>query len=140
MADLPRTPQFDPNKIIISPNPIRVVKDHYDEEIKELINLLFNESLSDVIRHAIRKYLTVAIFAALDFYFRSSARNLIDKNDLNVDSLFQAKSQKKLNKLIKENNTSKGSIVAKTYRFVDIFEIDFVFPTYYTCLVFWIIC
>jgi len=29
--------------------------------------------------------------------------------------------------LINENNTTKGNIVASTYRFVDIFEMDFVF-------------
>jgi hypothetical protein len=44
-----------------------------------------------------------------------------------VAALFPRRSQPKLDRLIKENATTKGSIVASTYRFVDIYEIDFVF-------------
>lgn len=46
---------------------------------------------------------------------------------MSVASLFPAKSKNRLDRLIKENNTTKGNIVASMYRFVDIFEIDFVF-------------
>ena len=53
--------------------------------------------------------------------------NLIDNSDLNVTPLFPLKFQKRLDNLIKENATTKGNIVASTYRFVDIYEIDFVF-------------
>ena len=69
----------------------------------------------------------MTIFSALDYHFRNRARNLIDKNRLSVTSLFPAKSKKRLEKLINENNTTEENIVASTYRFVDIFEIDFVF-------------
>lgn len=127
MVDLPREPYFDFKKVEVSHNPIKVVKHLYDEEIDGLIKLLLDTSISESIRHSIRKYLTVTIFAALDYYFRNCARNLIDKNGLSVASLFPAKSKKRLEKLIKENNTTEGNIVVSTYRFVDIFEIDFVF-------------
>ena len=79
------------------------------------------------LKHSIRRYLVVVIFAALDYYFRNAAGSLIDNSDLNVTPLFPLKFQKKLDNLIKENATTKGNIVASTYRFVDIYEIDFVF-------------
>ena len=41
--------------------------------------------------------------------------------------LFPVKSKKELDKLIRENDTTNGNIVTSTYRFVNIFEIDFVF-------------
>lgn len=69
----------------------------------------------------------MVIFAALDYFFRNAVKNLIDDNDLNIAPLFPPKSQPKLDKLIKEYATTKGSIVASTYKFVDIYEIDFVF-------------
>jgi hypothetical protein len=127
MVELPREPYLDFKKVEGSLNPIKVVKRLYDEEIDGLIKLLLDESINESIRHSIRKYLTVTIFAALDYYFRNCARNLIDKNRLSVASLFPAKSKQRLEKLIKENNTTEGNIVSSTYRFVDIFEIDFVF-------------
>ncbi len=71
--------------------------------------------------------MVVIIFAALDYFFRNAVRNLIDNNDLNVGPLFPLKSQSKLDKLVKEYATTKGNIVASTYRFVNIYEIDFVF-------------
>jgi hypothetical protein len=52
---------------------------------------------------------------------------LIDKNDLDVAPLFPLKSLLKLDKYIKEYATTKGNIVASTYQFVNIYEIDFVF-------------
>ena len=71
--------------------------------------------------------MVVIIFAPLDYFFRNAVRELIDKNDLDVAPLFPLKSQPKLDKLIKENATTKGNIVASTYQFVNIYEIDFVF-------------
>lgn len=127
MTDLPREPYFDIRKVHQSLDPFREVKEFYGREIEDLIKILFDESLSESIRLAIRKYLTVTIFAALDYFFRNSVRILIDKNDLDMDSLFPAKSQLKLENKIRENNLTKGAIVASTYRFVNIYEIDFVF-------------
>jgi hypothetical protein len=86
MVDLPREPYFDFKKVEVSHNPIKVVKHLYDEEIDGLIKLLLDSSINESIRHSVRKYLTVTIFAALDYYFRNCARNLIDKNGLSVAS------------------------------------------------------
>jgi hypothetical protein len=126
MTDLPREPRIDIRKDFGSSNPFGEVNELYEREIAGLIKLLLDESLSDSFKHSIRKYLVVIIFAALDYFFRNAVRNLIDDNDLNVTPLFPLKSQPRLDKLIKENATTKGNIVASTYRFVDIYEIDFV--------------
>lgn len=127
MADLPKYPRFNIRKVRTSSNPWEEVNKLYRTEIDGLIKLLFEISLSEPIRNAIRKYLVVVIFAALDYYFRNAVSSLIDKNDLRIDSLFPSNSKSKLNGLIKDNNTTKGNVVASTYRFVDIYEIDFVF-------------
>jgi hypothetical protein len=96
MVDLPREPYFDFKKVEGSLRPIRVVKPLYDEEIEDLIKLLLDASISESIKLSIRKFLTVTIFAALDYYTRNCARNLIDKNGLSVTSLFPTKSQNQL--------------------------------------------
>lgn len=127
MTDLPREPHIDTKKDSISSDPFREVNELYQREVAALIKLLLDESLSDSFKHSIQKYLVVITFAALDYFCRNAVRNLIDSNDLNIASLFSAKSQSKLDKLIKENATTKGNIVASTYRFVNIYEIDFVF-------------
>ena len=127
MTDLPRKPQIDIRKNYRSSNPFGEVKGFYGREIAGLIELLLDESLRESFKYSIRKYLVAVIFAALDYFFRNGVRNLIDNNDLNVAPLFPLKSQAKLDKLIKEYVTTKGSIGASTYRFVDIYEIDFVF-------------
>jgi hypothetical protein len=127
MTDLPKSPPSRIKKFHESNNPFREVNQLFRNEIIGLINMLSDTSLSESIRLAIRKYLTITIFATLDFYFRNSARHLIDKNNLNVCSLFPAKSIQKLERLITENGTTKGNIVISTYRFVDLDEIDFVF-------------
>jgi len=127
MTDLPRKPQIDIRKNYRSSDPFGEVRGFYGREIAALIELLLDESLKESFKHSIRKYLVVVIFAALDYFFRNAVRNLIDDNDLNVAPLFPPNSHVKLDKLGMEYATTKGSIVASTYRFVDIYEIDFVF-------------
>jgi hypothetical protein len=84
--DLPREPRIDIRKDRRSSDSFREVKEFYNKEIASLFDLLLDESLSDPLKHSIRKYLVVIIFAALDYYFRKMVRNLIDNNDLNVAS------------------------------------------------------
>jgi hypothetical protein len=129
MTAILREPRFDIREGHKSHKPFIEVKAFYDKEIDVLFHLLIDESLGDSIKFLIRKYLVVAIFAAMDFFFRNAARNLIDDNNLDVTPLFPRTSQLRLEKLIRENATTKGNgnIVASTYRFVDVYEIDFVF-------------
>jgi hypothetical protein len=127
MTAILREPRFDIRKEHKSSKPFIQVKAFYNREIDVLFHLLIDESLDESIKYPIRKYLAVAIFATMDFFFRNAARNLIDDNNLDVTPLFPPKSQPKLERLIRENETTKGNIVASTYRFVDVYEIDFVF-------------
>lgn len=127
MADLPRDPNIDIKKSYVSSNPFREVNELYGREVDILIRSLIDDSVSDSIKHSIQKYLVVIIFAALDYFFRNAVRDLIDKNDLDVAPLFPLKSRPKLDKYIKEYVITKGNIVASTYQFVNIYEIDFVF-------------
>jgi hypothetical protein len=46
---------------------------------------------------------------------------------MNVYSLFPSKYRDKLNKLVEKKATTKGNIIASSYRFVNFYEIDFVF-------------
>jgi hypothetical protein len=127
MTDLPRDPRMDIKKDNISSDPFGEVDEFYRGEVAPLIDSLADDSLSDSIKQSIQKYLVVIVFGALDYFFRNAMRNLIDNNDLNVATLFPPKSQPKLDKRIKEYATTKGNVVASTYRFVDIYEIDAVF-------------
>ena len=127
MIDLPREPRIDIRKGHSSREPFREIKRFFDSEIDPLFQLLVGDSVSSSFKYSLRKYLVIIIFAALDYLFRNAVRNLIDNNDMNVTSLFPPNSKKKLDKLIKESATTKGNIVASTYRFVDINDIDFVF-------------
>jgi RiboL-PSP-HEPN len=127
MTDLPRKPRIDKRRGHISSDPFREVRGFYDSEIAPLFELLVDDSLNNPLRHSLRKYLIVAIFAALDYFFRNSVKNLVDNNGLSLGPLFAPESHAKLDGFVKESGVTKGSIVASTYRFVDILEIDFVF-------------
>ena len=127
MVDLPRELSRGIRKAHGSSDPFEEVRDFYNREIDDLFQILLDDSLSDSIRFSLRKYLIVVIFAALDYFFRNAVRDLIDNNDLGINSLFPPNSQRKLDRVIKEGATTKGNIVASTYSFVDINEIDFVF-------------
>jgi hypothetical protein len=127
MTAILRDPRYDVRKEHKSSKPFIEVKAFYDREIDVLFHLLIDESLDDSIKYPIRKYLAVAIFAAMDFFFRNAARNLIEDNNLDVTPLFPPKFQSRLERHIRANTTTKGNIVASTYRFVDVYEIDFVF-------------
>jgi hypothetical protein len=124
MTDLPRDPRIDIKKDNISSDPFGEVDEFCRGEVAPLIDSLVDDSLSDSIKQSIQKYLVVIVFGALDYFFRNAMRNLIDNNDLNGATLFPPKSQPKLDKRIKEYATTKGNVVASTYRFVDIYEID----------------
>jgi hypothetical protein len=120
MTDLPRDPRIDIKKYNISSDPFEEVDEFYRVEVDPLIDSLVDDSLSNSIKQSIQKYFVVIIFGALDYFFRNAMRNLIDNNDLNLATLFPPKSQPKLDKRIKD-------VVASTYRFVDIYQIDVVF-------------
>jgi len=110
---------------------VKQVRGFYDCEIDPLFRLLLEDPLSNSLMHSLRKYLVIIIFAALDYFFRNAVRKLIDDNDLNVVPLFPPNSQKKLDRLVRECATTKGNIVASTYRFVDIHELTLYFQTSY---------
>lgn len=131
MADLPREPRIDIKKNQSSLEPFKQVRGFYDCEIDPLFRLLLEDPLSNSLMHSLRKYLVIIIFAALDYFFRNAVRKLIDDNDLNVVPLFPPNSQKKLDRLVRECATTKGNIVASTYRFVDIHELTLYFQTSY---------
>jgi hypothetical protein len=84
MTDILRKPRLDIRKECKSPKPFIEVKAFYDREIEALFRSLLDKSLGDSIKYPIRKYLAVTIFAAMDFFFRNAARNLIDDNNLDV--------------------------------------------------------
>lgn len=119
MTAILREPRIDHRKEHKSSKPFKEVKAFYDKEIDVLFHILIDESVDDSI--------IIIIFAVMDFFFRNAVRKLIDDNDLNIAPLFLPNSQPRLERLIRENATTKGNIVASTYRFVDIYEIDFVF-------------
>ncbi len=127
MVDLPREPIFDDKISHTSANPKREVDELYSDEVDGLLRLILDKSLDEGVRNAICKYLTVTIFAAIDYFFRNSVRILVDKYNLNTDALFPVRSLPKLEQKILDNNTTKGTIVTSTYRLYDIYEIDFVF-------------
>jgi hypothetical protein len=131
MADLPREPHFDYKKAHKSSRQFHEVRRLYSGEVDGLLKMLSDGSLNESIRNAIRKYLTITIFAALEYFFRNSVRILVDKHNMDTNALFPVKSNPKLEKMMRDNNTTKGTIVASTYRFVDIYEIDFVFSNLY---------
>ena len=126
MTEIYREPRIDDRKGLSLSDPFRVVRQYYNSEIEALFDVLIDASVCDAVKQSIRKYLIIVIFAALDYFFRNAVKNLVDDNDLDIAPLFHQniRIQEKLNKLMKA--TTKGQIVASTYRFVDIDEIDFV--------------
>jgi hypothetical protein len=60
----------------------------------------------------------------LEYFFKNEASKLVDKLNLDVSSLFI---KGNIEKLVVDKGTTKGNIIASTYSFVNIDEIDCVF-------------
>ena len=89
MTDLPRKDlRFDIRWSGRSEYSPRTLRGLCEKEGNSLSKMLIDESLTDTLKHSIRQYLIVRFFAALECYFRNEARILVDKNNLDIASLF----------------------------------------------------
>jgi hypothetical protein len=86
--------------------------------------MLLDKKVNPYLKQTLRKYVIIALFAALEYFFKNEASNLVDKLNLEVSSLLI---KGNLEKLVIDKGTTKGNIIASTYSFVNIDEIDFVF-------------
>lgn len=108
MTYILRPPQFDKREEHKSLEPFTEVKAFYDKKIDPLIHSLLEESLDDCVKYSIRKYLAVAIFAAMDFFFRNAVRKMVDHNDLNVTSFILSRLGTKVGKTHSRQYYYKG--------------------------------
>ncbi len=131
MNDFPsRNPQFNVRKLGGSDYSSRQVSALYGKEIESLIKMLLDKSLNESLKEALRKYLLVKVFAALEYFFRNEVKKLVDKNNLDITLLFQGETKTlitKFDKIVREKSATRGNIVVSSFSFVNFDHIDFVF-------------
>lgn len=124
MANFPRRPRFGINRSKDADYSFRKVTGFYSSQIDFLIKMLLDENVSPHLKQTLQKYILVTCFAAMEYFFKNEASNLVDKLNLDVSNLF---SHGNIEKMVKDKGTTKGNIIASTYSFVNIDDIDYVF-------------
>lgn len=124
MTPFPRRARFGINLSGDVDYSFRKVKGFYSTQIDFLIKMLLDKNVTPDLKQTLRKYIIIAFFAALEYYFKNEASKMADKLSLDVSSLFV---KANIEKLVMDKGTTKGNIIASTYSFVNIDEIDFVF-------------
>jgi len=124
VTNFPRRARFGINLSADVDYSFRKVKGFYSAQIDYLIKMLLDKRVSPYLKQSLRKYIVIALFAAMEYFFKNEASNLVDKLNLDVSSLFI---KGNIEKLVTDKGTTKGNIIASTYSFVNIDEIDFLF-------------
>lgn len=127
-----RTPRYDSKKTggLSDVDPYRYVRTLSETEVKPIIESLSKDSISETIKQSLRKYLIVLLISTLEYFFKNEVRRIVDKNDLDTSELFEGKislTVTDLDQLLKDKTLTKGSIVASSFNFMNLDEIDGVF-------------
>jgi len=91
--------------------------------------MLRDRQLSDSFRQSLKKYLVISLVTSLEHFFRSEAKYMIDKNDMDTNGLFSGEmsfSVSDLDKMLKDGILTKGNIVASTFNFANLDDINHV--------------
>lgn len=124
VTNFPRRARFGINLAADVDYSFRQVNGFYSTQINYLIKMLLDKKVNPYLKQTLRKYIVITLFAGLEYFFKNEASNLVDKLNLDVSSFFV---KSNLDKLVMDKGTTKGNIIASTYSFVNIDEIDFVF-------------
>lgn len=129
-----KSPKYDPKKVggLSSNKPYQYVRGLKETEAEPIITLLGKEPISETIKQSLRKYLIVLLISALEFFFKNQARLIVDRNDMDVSNLFEGKisfTVSDLDQLVKDKKLTKGNIVASSFSFINLDEINYIFST-----------
>jgi hypothetical protein len=95
-----------------------------------IIQLLGTDTISETIKQSLRKYLISLLISVLEYFFKNEARLVVDNNDLDTSRIFEGKisfTVTDLDQLLKDKMLAKGSIVASSFNFMNLDEIDGLF-------------
>ena len=113
--------------ILILYNTIRRL---YESEVEPIIRLLGTDSLAGTIKQSLRKYLISLLISSIEYFFKNESRLVVDNNDLDTSRIFEGKisfTVTDLDQLLKDKRLTKGSIVASSFNFMNLDEIDGLF-------------
>jgi hypothetical protein len=131
LTDFKKKPIIDHRKIRGSENySFRQIKEFYRSEIEPIIKMLPDTQLTESFKQSLKKYLIISLISSLEHFFRSEAKHVVDKNDKDITSLFSGQmsfSVSQLDKMLKDRILTKGNIVASSYNFANLDDMNNVF-------------
>lgn len=128
-----RTPELQPNKYGATPkgNTFRFVRQFLDNQIEPSFTKLYDENFDEKLKLALRNYLIISLVSTMEYFFRNEARRIVDKYDKDIRPLFPGQILpipiSSLDQLIREKSITKGNIVASSFNFVSLDDINKLF-------------
>lgn len=127
-----RKPKFDTKKVagLHSGPAWRPTIDFFEREVVPIFNKLYDEQLDDEIKKPLRKYLIISIPTFIEQYFINQARRVVDQYGVNMTDLFKDEiciPITHLDRIVAQQNHTKGNIVASSYNFADLTQINELF-------------
>jgi hypothetical protein len=130
MSSYKKRPIIDPRKIRGSEShSFNRIKNFYSAEIEPIIKMLPDKKLGESFRQILKKYLIISLFTCMEHYFRSEGKYVVDNNNMAIQGLFSGDISfplSELNQLLKEGSLTNGNIVASSFNFADLNQINYV--------------
>jgi hypothetical protein len=130
MSSYKKKPIIDTRKIRGSEShSYNRIKNFYSAEIEPIIKMLPDKKLDESFRQTLKKYLIISLFTCMEHYFRSEGKYVVDNNNMAIEGLFSSNisfSLSELNQLLKEGSLTNGNIVASSFNFADLNQINYV--------------
>jgi RiboL-PSP-HEPN len=111
-------------------HPYRTVKRLSENEVKPILDLLTSDKIDEIAKQSLRKYLINLLISALEHFFKNEARLLVDNNDMRTSDIFESKlsfTVDDLGELLKGKKLTKGIVVASSFNFMDLDEMNGLF-------------
>lgn len=125
-----KRPSIDSKKIRgIENDSFKRVRRFYNTEVEPIIKSLYDKEPTETFKESMKKFLVVMLFSSLEHFFRSEVKFVVDKNDLDIKSLFDGNitfSLDDLDRMQKEGSLTEGNIVASNFNFGNLTEINHV--------------
>ena len=110
--------------------PARYAERLFNTEILPSIHTL-KGGVEEGVEKSLRKYLIISLVSVLEYFFKSQAKQYVDKYDIDVSALgFEGElcfSVPYLDQMLKGKHLTKGNIVASSFNFLNLEDVNRLF-------------
>jgi hypothetical protein len=127
-----RTPRLDPKKFsgVKRTKSWSDIRHFFESQIEPSLEKLYDRKFDDRIKPCLKNYLITSLVSVMEYFFKNEARRVVDEYDMDIARLFKGEVTipfSNLEYLIKEGSITKGNVIASSFNFANLNDLNELF-------------